>query len=67
MLKITAPERYEKRLEYESKGDPIRKNLLQIHSSEIGIDTITNYDIELLNDPQDNIENELWEKCGILL
>lgn len=56
VIKINAPERYMKRLLEEADGNNSKINEIKSHPSENKIDEIQNYDLCILNDPNDNPE-----------
>jgi hypothetical protein len=59
VIKINAPKRYNQRLQQESIKDLKMKDSIMNHPSEKGIDIIQNYDYEVNNDFEDNIEMEM--------
>ena len=59
IIKINAPQRYQKRLEIETNSNFNKINEIISHPSEIGIDTLKIYDILVYNDYCDNIEEQI--------
>lgn len=59
VIKINAPKRYHLRISNETNGNEIKAKEIQSHPSEMKIDEITNYDICVNNDPDDNVDLQL--------
>ena len=59
VLKINAPLRYLQRLKNETNNDDNKIKLLKSHSSEYNIDKIQNYDIQINNNPGDDVVKQL--------
>ena len=59
VIKIQALCRYKERLHEESGGNQEEINKILNHVSEKGVDEISNYDIIINNDPDDNLEEQL--------
>jgi len=59
LIKINAPVRYNERLVKETNGNQEKINQIKSHVSEANIDTISNYDICINNNPGDDIISPL--------
>lgn len=59
VIKINAPQRYLKRLQQETTNDITMQTSIMNHLSEKGIDKIQNYDYEVNNDFENQIEVEI--------
>ncbi len=59
IIKINAPQRYQKRLEIETNNNLDKINEIISHPSEVGIDKLTLYDLLVNNDYSDNIEEQI--------
>ena len=59
VIRIHSPKRNKKRLDYESKGNEERLEVINKHVSEISLDEYNNFDWLIMNDPDQKTEEQI--------